>query len=178
MDAVSEFRQKVLAAITVAAVNALDSLSGDQWRLIYAWWSNEAKDLISSLDSDLELIVANNLPIDMDELLDLPELFNGLDDIRTQVEEVGSSAHDVIVAFAQKAGILPVTEQITTVEFNRYQRVMSTYPIMMDDENDYIEIEQIIPASKKLKTEAQHIIQKININEIKKALIPLKFNKK
>jgi len=115
MDAVSEFRQKVLAAITVAAVNALDSLSGDQWRLIYAWWSNEAKDLISSLDSDLELIVANNLPIDMDELLDLPELFNGLDDIRTQVEEVGSSAHDVIVAFAQKAGILPVTEKITTV---------------------------------------------------------------
>jgi hypothetical protein len=33
-------------------------------------------------------------------------------------------------------------------------------------ENDFIEIEQIIPASKKLKTEAQHIIQKININEI------------
>ena len=45
-------------------------------------------------------------------------------------------------------------------------------------EIDFIEIEQIIPASKKLKTEAQHIIKKININEIKKALIPLKFNKK
>jgi hypothetical protein len=134
MSATSDYRDAVLTELVVFAERSLEGLNGDEWRLIYAWWSNEGKRLFDLLSGDEELVTEHSLPVVLSDLLTMGDYLT-FNELAEGVNSVGGDAHDYVVHLAQKVGAVPVTESITKAEFDRYQRVMATFPIRMDDEN-------------------------------------------